>query len=516
MNWPATIANSLWIGSSLPSLATFRRALRQPATVQRDLLRALLDRNAECAYGRRHGLREIRSYEEFARRVPMVDYADIEPWIERIRLGESGVLTSESVTHLIPTSGSTGARKLIPFTAGLQREFNAAMGPWICDLAQQHPAILGGPAYWSITPATQPADIEPSAVPIGFADDTSYLGGLKSWLVRLAMVVPNESSRVADLEAFRYHTLLSLLRQRDLRLVSVWHPSFLSLLLDALPDYWDKLLAEIRRTHSDRARELAHADLRRPESLWPHLQVISCWGDRNAALGLADLHRRFPNTRVQPKGLLATEAFVTIPFGEAHPLALRSHYFEFTNSDGRVRLAHELRAGETYGVVVTTSGGLWRYRLGDQVQVTGFVERTPSLRFLGRAQVSDRFGEKLSEVFVSDVLKQLFADLAATPRFVLLAPEQRGAQWHYTLFLESESPMEVIRGELEKALCANPHYAECRRLGQLQPVGLFRIRAGGFKTFTAHEMKRGCRLGDLKPQYLSSDAGWAERFDSEF
>jgi hypothetical protein len=42
-------------------------------------------------------------------------------------------------------------------------------------------------------------------------------------------------------------------------------------------------------------------------------------------------------------------------------LAVRSHFFEFVSADGKVRLAHELSDGAEYSVLLTTSGGLWRY-----------------------------------------------------------------------------------------------------------------------------------------------------------
>ena len=90
-----------------------------------------------------------------------------------------------------------------------------------------------------------------------------------------------------------------------------------------------------------------------------------------------------PRVHIQPKGLLATEAIVTLPFRCLTPLAVRSHFFEFLR-DGRPYLAHQLVPGEVYSVVVTTGGGLYRYRLEDKVQVNGFVERTPSLAFLGK------------------------------------------------------------------------------------------------------------------------------------
>ena len=512
MNWPATIANSLWVGSSLPAWVNFHRALNRPAEVQWDLLRRLLVCNSDCAYGRAHGFGEIKSYEEFTRRVPIVDYENVAPWIDRIRGGEPRALTNERVTHLIPTSGSTGARKLIPFTAGLQKEFNRAISPWMADLTRQHLKILFGPAYWSITPAQQPPEAESSVVPIGFADDASYLGGAKGWLVRAAMVAPNELGNAHDLEEFRFQTLLCLLRQRDLRLISVWHPSFLTLLLDGLPDHWEKILAQLRRENNHRAREVENTNPHQPESLWPHLRVISCWGDSHAELSLAELRRRFPNVFVQAKGLLATEAFVTIPFGGRHPVAVRSHFFEFIDEQGQVHRVHELREHETYEVVVTTAGGLWRYRMGDQIQVTGFLGKTPSLRFIGRrGNVSDLFGEKLSEAFVAKAIQETLVGFSTKPRFVLLAPDEDAAGWRYTLYVEGALPCNMAEA-LDCALRQNPNYAHCRDLGQIQPVHVFSIAKHGYETFASRLVSEGKRLGDIKPVPLCSSAGWLKTF----
>ncbi len=127
MQLAATIANTLWSASNLPAYWRFRDRLSEPQVVQQRKLRACLGRNARTAFGKTHGFDGIRSYDEFTRRVPLADYDSFEPWIQRIRGGETNVLTHEQVTHLVPTSGSTGARKLIPFTAGSQHEFNAAI-----------------------------------------------------------------------------------------------------------------------------------------------------------------------------------------------------------------------------------------------------------------------------------------------------------------------------------------------------------------------------------------------------
>lgn len=530
MNARAATANAAWLAASLPAALRFGRALARPGETQLRLLRTMLSRNAGCAYGRAHGFGAMRTYSEFARRVPVSSYDDFAPWISRIMRGEPSVLTDGPVAHLAPTSGSSGARKLIPFNAGLRRAFNAAVGPWMLDVCRQFPTVALGPAFWSVTPVARDSAEAASAVPVGFADDGYYLGGVRRRLVEAAMAVPSSLRHVTDVDVFRRMALLLLLRQRDLRLISIWHPSFLALLLDALPMAWEELIRDIAsggcvqprgvppavltglRLPADprRAAELRRADPARPASIWPRLCVVSCWGDAHAELALADLARRFPNVAIQPKGLLATEAVVTIPFGGGHPLALESHFFEFIDEAGAIRRADELSESGIYEVIVTTGGGLWRYRLGDQVRVTGFLERTPSLRFIGRAGlVSDRFGEKLSEAFVACAVREALAGNPAAPSFAMLAPEEGSTvQSHYTLYVEGAFPAD-LPARLDMALRRNPNYSYCRDLGQLRPPRIFKLDEQAYGAFVAAEMRRGMRLGDIKPVALSRRTDWS-------
>src|SRR6185436_5150092 len=108
-----------------------------------------------------------------------------------------------------------------------------AIGPWLADLYRSHPSVARGSAYWAITPLA-PVVEKGSVVPVGFDDDAAYLGGTRERLARAVMAVPSAVRWIENMDAFRYVTLLHLLRRRDLALVSVWHPSFLGLLLDAL------------------------------------------------------------------------------------------------------------------------------------------------------------------------------------------------------------------------------------------------------------------------------------------
>jgi hypothetical protein len=515
-----------WLAVNAPGYARFRAALSRPAEVQRTILLRYLRENAGTAFGRARGFSAIRAIEDFQERVPLSEWEDVAPWVVRIAAGEPGVLTRMPVRALEPTSGSSSAAKRIPYTAALQREIRRAVAPWVFDLYRRRPRLVRGCAYWSITPVAFEEERQASAVPVGFEEDSEYLGGFWSRLVDQTLAVPGAVRRARDVETFRYTTLLYLLRRADLTVISVWHPSFLTLLVDALPRHWENLLKDVERGTSTVAGTLAPlprraAELRRssPEEttrIWPRLGLLSCWGDGHAALHLPELARRFPEVEIQPKGLLATEAFVTIPFEGRAPLAVRSHFFEFLSEGERPRLAHEVEPGGVYSVVVTTGGGLYRYKLGDRVEVTGFVGRTPSLRFLGReGHTSDLRGEKLHESFVAGALERAFRRTGAAPRFALLAPEvpaDPAAAPGYTLYLEIENPVPGLAQALEEELAANPHYRACVALGQLLPAKTFLIDRDAFALYLRRCRERGQRMGDVKPLALSVLSGWSGVF----
>lgn len=500
MNAGASAANLLWLARNQPAARWFARAARDPRATQEAWLLARLARHATSAFGREHNFATIRNAGDFARRVPLTTAAAVAPWVDRIRHGESDVLACGRVSHLVPTSGSTGSRKLIPFSATLQEGFDAAVATWMVDLTRQRPALRWGPAYWSVSPpGDEPADEEPGAVPIGFADDADYLGGASAWLVRRALAVPSSVRHARDLPTFWRLTLSHLLSQRDLRLLSVWHPSFLDLLLQAADANWTGLVESLPAGRAAELRRIGPSDWPR---WWPHLQVVSCWGDQAAAPGFRRLVARVPHVLVQPKGLLATEAVVTIPYEGTHALAVTSHYFEFIDDAGDVRGAHALERGAHYEVVVTNGGGLWRYLLGDVVECTGHLGALPTLRFLGRrSRQSDLRGEKLSEPFVAEVLRSLWADSASPAYQALRAWDTDGAAG-YDLLVAGEHLSENFEGlaeRLDVALGANPHYALARRLGQLAAPRVLRMPADHVAVELAAATRR---LGDIKPEVL--------------
>jgi hypothetical protein len=547
-----SIANTLWFLLSLTDSLAFHQTLDDVAGAQQHYLLQLLRRNANTDFGRRYDFASIRSVAEYQARVPLSTYKDYQQAIDQISHGQQAVLTQEPVLLLEQTSGSTAATKHIPYTASLKAEFQQAIAPWIVDLFRHDPRLLLGQAYWSVTPVTQRNERTSGGIPIGFEEDNEYFGLVQRHLIQAVQAAPPLVRLIDPVETFRYVTLLFLLRSRSLTLISVWNPTFLTLLVEPLPEWWPQLaddiahgtlsplvplpsdlkiaLGAMNRPRPRRAREIraifqTHTDAATIHTqLWPRLRLISCWAEAQAAFYAPELARLFPQARLQGKGLLATEGVVSFPLvGQPGAvLALRSHFFEFLPAAGtaaniRPLLAHELDQGDCYEVILTTGGGLYRYRLHDLVEVVGHLKNCPLLRFIGKsAHISDHFGEKLNERHVRQALETLFSHHTIHPNFAMLACETESKPPTYVLFIEapdvSNEVLQQLGVGLETVLQENFHYRYCRDLGQLGALRVFRINSGPMAAYLATCQAHGQRVGDIKPVALHQRGGWAEVF----
>jgi len=472
---------------------------------QEKYLMRLLQSNSECIYGIINDFKSIHSVSEFQEKVPLTIYEDYFPYIEKIKDGEQEVLTCERINRFSLTSGTSSEYKLIPSTNKLMKEFSAAIGPWISHNYKKFKGLRWGTSFWVITPAGDLPEIK-SAVHIGFDEDSNYFGKLTNKLLNPVMVLPDAVSKISDIENYYYVSAYFLLSSAALRLISVWNPSLLTILCDKIKNYSRELISDLGEGSINPPSELSDSESRqlrpflkaRPKyanrlmeifsnyqsdeqrlwaEIWPRLGLISCWTDGWAGDFLPMIRELFPGVPVQGKGLLATEAVVSIPFAAGDPvLAATSHFHEFIDLHTHdVLLAHQLKKGEYYEVLVTTGGGLYRYRLNDIIQVTGFYHELPQFRFVGKTDLySDICGEKLYEYHVSKALKSIFMKYKIPGHTHFLAPSIKEGTAQYILYISEKDYAEIpgesgsLAADIDQKLRSNFHYDYCRKLGQLQ------------------------------------------------
>ena len=436
---------------------------------QESWLNKNLAKNHGCAYLRQFGAPKTMA--AFRAQVPLCGYDDLLSDLDRIKDGEPDILFAGRPVAYERTGGSSGGAKLIPYSRQGLLDFQRDIVPWLAWTARKYQ--FSGSAYFAISPATRQTECI-GGIPVGLSD-AAYLGEKAGMVLTAVTAVPFAVGAIADIATWRRETLSHLENAADLEIISVWSPTFLLRLLE---------------------------DIANPEQCWPHLKLVSCWAS-GASQRFADtLRRKLPQAELQAKGLLATEAVVTIPSAGGGCSAARHVFIEYLKN-GRLFLEDELQIGSAYEAVVTTASGLYRYRTGDHVICQGrnALGRI-MLEFAGRdALTCDLVGEKLIESFVCRCL-------AFLPGFAMLVPD--GENPGYVLL--SDRPADgTALARIELALRANPQYAYARDLGQLAPLRWL-SHPQPLAIIEQNILSHGGRLGDVKPLALRRETFWLALF----
>ena len=85
-------------------------------SVQEAILLRILRHNEDTVYGTEHAFSAVKTRRDFTETHPLVTYADVKPYFDRIKDGEQNVTTKDPVIFLALSSGTTGRNKVIPIT----------------------------------------------------------------------------------------------------------------------------------------------------------------------------------------------------------------------------------------------------------------------------------------------------------------------------------------------------------------------------------------------------------------
>ena len=522
----------LWLLSRKKDYQSLKQASRNPAEAQWQLLQKILRKNAGCQIGRDYNFGSIQSIADYQQRVPLINDEQLTRWIDSIAAGQADVLFSGRPQRFEETSGSTRAARLIPFNADLRAAFDRAVGAWLVALHRQHPRALRGRTYLSLSPATKAGRLTSGGIRVGSLDDTEYFSPWMRALVARTMAVPPDTARIQDANQFYYQSAAQLLAAADLSLVSVWSPAFFLQLDDFLRTHLRQLLADERTPIAGRRRNYLKNFTNhnwRWSDLWPRLALLSVWTHAQAAQLLPALQVRAGSIALQGKGLLSTEAVVSIPFDPAKDpaLALNSTFLEGRELDGpgsahaELLPVHAWRAGHTYQIYITTQAGLYRYSTGDVVRVTDFYKQNPCVRFLGRdSRTLDLVGEKLSEQQALQAYEKALESLSLQhgqqPGPAMLVGHLQGRQGHYILCwqaAESTDPIEqagmqpeqrrIFLQTLTEELSRNPYFKQALDLHQLSPLRQAWFSKADREMLAADwKTRRQMQDGDFKQPFL--------------
>lgn len=88
----------------------------KPVESQKAVFLGLIKQAKQTQFGIDHHFDQIKTYEDFTKRVPIRDYEDLKPYVERVVKGEENILWRGKPLYFAKTSGTTSGAKYIPLT----------------------------------------------------------------------------------------------------------------------------------------------------------------------------------------------------------------------------------------------------------------------------------------------------------------------------------------------------------------------------------------------------------------
>ncbi|KAL0758696.1 hypothetical protein Bca101_074846 [Brassica carinata] len=205
-------------------------------------------------------------------------------------------------------------------------------------------------------------------------------------------------------------------------------------------------------------------------------------------------------------------------------------YFEFleikkdsqeTGHDPVVVDLVDVKVGHDYEPVITTFSGLYRYRLGDVLRVTGFYNNAPQFRFVGRQKVV--LSIDMDKTYEEDLLKAVAnAKLLLEPHELMLIDftsrvDSSSFPGHYVLYWELGCKVKDVKVEPDPEVMEECCFAveECLdsvyRNGRgndknIGPIEIKVVRSGAFDELMSFFVSRGSSVSQFKtPRSLTNE-----------
>lgn len=437
------LVNSIVSFFGASRMAEIARYATEGDCIQANQFNMLVAKAANTAFGREYDLKSIKSYREFADKVPVRDYVSYSKYIERMTAGEKDVCWPGQVKWFAKSSGTTDAKsKFIPVTQeALENCHYRGAKDAIIAYVSQHPEteMLGGKCLTlggskeisNISEDIQTGDL--SAILIG--NSPFWSNFVKTPDKEIALLAKWEEKLIKITEATVNENVTSLA---------------------GVPSWFLILLKHI-------LRETGKSNL---HEVWPNLELFMHGG-----INFTPYREQYK--ALCPKGINfletynASEGFFGIQVDEKHDMQLMLDYgifYEFVpmseigNPYPKALTITDVEVGVDYAMVITTNGGLWRYMIGDTVR---FTSKYPHrLIISGRTKhYINAFGEELMVDNAEKGLKRACEKTGAVIKEYTAAPvfmdiKNQGCHQWLIEFVEEPQSIEDFTAALDEGLRA--------------------------------------------------------------
>lgn len=462
---------------------------------QENILKNLLKTGKATEIGQDAWLGKVTDYAGYRQAMPIRDYEQLKPWIEKIKEGRHNVLWKGKPIYFAKTSGTTSGVKYIPITKdSIPNHINTARNALLCYMAETGNTKFadGKLIFLSGSPELERV----GGIPTG------RLSGIVNHHVpkylRTNQMPSYETNCIDDWET-KLARIVDETIQQNMTLIS------------GIPPWMQMYFDELIKRSGKKVGEL-----------FPNFSVMVQGGvnfEPYKAKLMESIGRKVDTIELFP----ASEGFFAFQDSQdAEGLLLNTNsgiFFEFVPAgeifnENPTRLSlRDVKVGENYALLITSNAGLWSYNLGDTVR---FVSTEPyRLVVTGRTKhFISAFGEHVIGEEVEYCMQQVAMEEQVHVTEFTVAPfvnKDAGKSYHewYVEFENRPADLDAFAAKLDQYLRKkNVYYDDLVGGNILSPLKIIPMRKNGFIDYMRSIGKLG---GQNKVPRLSNDRTIAEQ-----
>ena len=439
----------------------------KPHKTQQKVLRKLIKKAKNTAFGKDHNFNQITSYSEFKQQVKISDYEGLRAYIDRVVSGEKDVLWKGKPLYFAKTSGTTSGAKYIPITKeSMPTHIKAAKEALLCYIAEKNDAsfVNGKMIFLQGSPVLEMLNGiklgRLSGIVAHYVPQYLLKNRLPSW----------ETNCIEDWDT-KVDAIVDETIDEDMSVIS-GIPSWVQM-------YFEKLINKTGKTISE---------------IFPNFNFFIYGGVnfepyKNKFEAL--IGKKIDYIELYP----ASEGFIAFQDSQTELgmlLQLNSGIFyefipanEYFDANPTRICIEDVKLNVNYVIILNTNAGLWGYNIGDTVEFTSLI--TYRIKVTGRIKhFISAFGEHVIGKEVEKALNDAISGTKINVSEFTVAPQvnpSEGLPYH-EWFIEFENEPEDIDDFASKIDASmqiqNVYYFDLIEGKILQPLLIRKVKKGGF------------------------------------
>jgi len=442
----------------------------KPHKTQQKVLRKLIKKAKNTAFGKDHNFNQITSYSEFKQQVKISDYEGLRAYIDRVVSGEKDVLWKGKPLYFAKTSGTTSGAKYIPITKeSMPTHIKAAKEALLCYIAEKNDAsfVNGKMIFLQGSPVLEMLNGiklgRLSGIVAHYVPQYLLKNRLPSW----------ETNCIEDWDT-KVDAIVEETIDEDMSVIS-GIPSWVQMYFEKLINKTGKTISEIFpnfnffiyggvnfEPYKNKFETLIGKKIDYIE-LYPASEGFIAFQDSQTELGM----------------LLQLNSGIFYEFIPAN---------EYFDANPTRICIEDVKLNVNYVIILNTNAGLWGYNIGDTVEFTSLMPYR--IKVTGRIKhFISAFGEHVIGKEVEKALNDAISGTKINVSEFTVAPQvnpSEGLPYHewFVEFENEPEDMDDFATKIDASMqIQNVYYFDLIEGKILQPLRIRKVKKGGFHEY---------------------------------